>query len=85
MFGALSKRRDLRSLPCLGDGLEVGLQCQYNDKSLTIDWTYLVVILLTRLLVIGLDLGELDLHVVVAGGQPVSTHMLGKAYSGRGN
>jgi len=32
-----------------------------------------VVILLTRLLVIGLDLGELDLHVVVAGGQPVST------------
>jgi len=44
-----------------------------------------VVILLTRLLVIGLDLGELDLHVVIAAGQPVPTDMLGKAYSGRGN
>lgn len=30
-----------------------------------------MVILLTRLLVIGLDLGELDLHVVVADGQRV--------------
>ena len=31
--------------------------------------TYLVVVLGTGLLVLGLDLGELDLHVVVAGGQ----------------
>jgi hypothetical protein len=29
-----------------------------------------VVVLGTGLLVLGLDLGELDLHVVVAGGQP---------------
>ena len=44
-----------------------------------------MVVLGTGLLVLGLDLGELNLHVVVAGGQPVSSRQSGKAYSGRGN
>jgi hypothetical protein len=37
-----------------------------------------VIILLTRLLVISLDLGELDLHVVVADGQQKSRSRRGK-------
>lgn len=40
---------------------------QLNEIDRPAQLTHLVVVCLARLLVVGLDLGELDLHVVVAG------------------
>jgi len=74
---------NVRSLPCLGDLLEVGLVCQLLIAK-SIKWTYLVVVLGTGFLVLGLDLGELDLHVVVAGGQRELSVGRGQRPSDRG-